>query len=207
MTTGRINLVSIVQAAGGWGEARRRGTTHVVPLPRVPQSQAAYWAAAHRPLLLGRRGAGRAEAPLRGSRGSFFKDKAVSSVDVVLLQKTLVRRQVGPTRRARAPALCYKGGARAASRGGRALPEASLESVLGGEGRGAQPQSTRKRRGLGSRLAACAAPSVQSCGTGPAKRGRARVSARDALALLGPHRLLRVGGCGLGERRALVPRG
>jgi len=34
------------------------------------------------------------------------------------------------------------GGVSARARGGRALPEASLESVLGGEGRGAQPDTT-----------------------------------------------------------------
>jgi len=96
------------------------------------------------------------------------------------------------------------GGVSARARGGRALPEASLESVLGGEGRGAQtetPAALMRAEGQGSRLAACARPSVQSCGTGPSKRPLQG-------ALLGPHRLLRVGGCGAYEGpRTYCPEG
>ena len=48
---------------------------------------------------------------------------------------------------ARESAALGRGGSAARARGGRALPEASLESVLGGEGRGAQPRTERPAEG------------------------------------------------------------
>ena len=92
MTTGRINLVSIVQA-GGRGRA---GGYH----PPVP-SHGLLGRGAPSSLFGEKRGAGTRRGPT--SRVERFVFRAVSSVDVVLLQKTLVRRQVGPTRCARAP--------------------------------------------------------------------------------------------------------
>jgi len=195
MTTGRINLVSIVQGARGLpGEERERWSLSFSPgeasaRPTEPPTRPS-----------ARTEAGEEVAPTAPLRGREFLSAQllrwasanVPSIDVVLLQKTLVRRQVGPTRSLLTPSSVKRGGVSARARGGRALPEASLESVLGGEGRGAQtetPAALVRAEGQGSRLAACARPSVQSCGTGPSKRPLQG-------ALLGPHRLLRVGGCG-----------
>jgi len=84
-----------------------------------------------------------------------------------------------------------------AARRGRALPEASLESVLGGEGRGAQPDTTTH---LLSRGRALGVDSPHARGLRCRVVGPARPSAGEG-ALLGPHRLLRVG-----EKRAVGQR-
>ena len=100
MTTGRINLVSIVQA-GGRGRA---GGYH----PPVP-SHGLLGRGAPSSVFGEKRGAGTRRGPT--SRVERFVFRAVSSVDVVLLQKTLVRRQVGPDA-VRARASSRAGGAR-----------------------------------------------------------------------------------------------
>lgn len=121
-------------------------------------------------------------------------------VEVVLLQKTLVRRQVGPTRaerQARAHRGEAGGGRRVSAlpRRGRALPEAFLESVLGGEGRGSRNHFWRvdspHARGLRCRVVGPARPSAPPRRSSAAfVQGRLQRAGR---ALLGPHRLLRVG--------------
>ena len=185
MTTGRINLVSIVQAPGGG----RRVWRHAPPPPR------AYWAAARSD-----------RAPLARVRGRGARRGPTSRVErfVGLGQSRLfgrrgsssenTREEAGrPDARARArrrspPHRVVSVAHERAARRGRALPEASLESVLGGEGRGAQPGTTH----LLSRGRALGVDSPHARGLRCRVVGPARPSVREG-ALLGPHRLLRVG--------------
>ena len=171
MTTGRINLVSIVQTGEPRG-GRRRGLSapHLVskhacvsrrgprrrslrPRPTGPRRARWGWAAAPvraRAFLLQRQ---RAAAPLRCRE--FFcrlvlreKERAlgrVSSFEVGSSSEN-TREEAGRPD-ARESAALGRGGSAARARGGRALPEASLESVLGGEGRGAQPRTERPAEG------------------------------------------------------------